>query len=432
MEKGRNLLDRICGNSTTVILGWKLIVYYGCSTARSSELNWKTENMDEKRRQFIAGMAAIAGAAALDGFGLLKVSSAISSPPKSPISRPSRDIKDYPHIIDVIPSKDMKSHFPTIVDACSNPKTNHLSKIPFLIELEVSKIWSESRFEWDALSVVGAAGLQQLMEATARDFGLTVAKSPELQKLNSAISEHKRLRADIGAKRQELHKIVESGSGKLTGTALTRLNKLRADLGKLYAERSAAYEKLRAAKTGYVTKIHGMTVGKRKQFDARFVPELLIPAGVAHIVRDIMECRDFFGGSVEMNVWRGIAAYNSGLERTKKWEGLPYIQETVHFTRNVVSDLTKALELKYAYSTKDPALIAKTKRRIRLEKAYSVYVVKRGDWFDEIVRDQLMDKYKLSYSKALECIRDAKGNRVDPKKMSVIFPNQTFRIYPPK
>jgi hypothetical protein len=175
-----------------------------------------------------------------------------------------------------------------------------------------------------------------------------------------------------------------------------------------------------------------MSEGQRKKTDARFVPELLIPIGVKHIVRDIMECKEFFGGPVEMNVWRGVAAYNSGLERTKTWGGLPFIEETVHFTRSVVSDLTRALEMKYAYSTKDPALIAKTKARIRLREPYSVYVVKRGDNFYEIVREQLMDRYKISYSKALQYIRDSRGNKVDPKKMSIILPNQKFRIYVPK
>ena len=393
----------------------------------------KQAKMDEKRRQFIVGMAAIAGTAAFaDGFGLLKASSALRSATKAPVSRPSRNIKDYPHITDAIPSKDMKLYFSTIVDVCSDPKMDYLSRIPFLIELEVAKIWSESRFEWDAISNAGAAGLQQLMEGTARDFGLTVVKSPELRKLNSAISKYNRLRRSVVTKRQELHKIVESGSGKITGTALVRLNKLRGELGKLYTERAAAYRGLKVAKAGYAKKIRGMTVSKRKRSDARFVPELLIPAGVKHIVRDIMECKDFFGGPVEMNVWRGIAAYNSGLERTKKWKGLPYIQETVHFTRNVLSDLTRMLELKYAYSTKDDALIAKTKRRIRLERAYSVYVVKQGDNFYEIVREQLMDRYGISYKKALEYIRDDKGNKIDPKKMSIIVPNQRFRIYPPK
>jgi hypothetical protein len=390
--------------------------------------------MDEKRRQFIAGMAAIAGAIGLDGLGLLRASSAIQPASKATIGKPSRNIKDYPHITDVIPSKDIKRYFPIIVDACSDPKTNYLSKIPFLIELEASKIWSESRFEWDALSNAGAAGLQQLMGSTARGFGLTVAKSPELRKLDSAISEYKRLREGVIAKRQELHKVVESGSGKISGANLVRLNRLRTDLGNLYTKRAAAYRRLKSAKAGYVTKIRGMTVNQRKRFDARFVPELVIPAGAKHIVRDIMECKDFFGGPIEMNVWRGIAAYNSGLERTKKWVGLPYIQETVYFTRNVLSDLTKTLELKYAYSTRDAALIAKTKKRIGLPKkrAYSVYVVKRGDSFDEIVREQLMDKYKLSYSKALRYIKDEKGNRIDRKKMSIILPNQRFRIYPPR
>ena len=225
---------------------------------------------------------------------------------------------------------------------------------------------------------------------------------------------------------------IETGNDKIAGAKLVKLNKLRVDLANLYTKRSAAYRKMKAEKAKYVAKIHSLTPKDRAKFDARFVPELLIPKGVKHIVRDIMECKDFFGGSVEMNAWRGVAAYNSGLERTKKWGGLPYIEETVHFTRKVLSDLTKTLELKQAYATKDAALIAKAKQRIRLKSAYSVYVVKRGDCFDEIVREQIMDRYKLSYNKALICIKDSKGNKVDPQKMSRIVPNQKFRIYTPQ
>ena len=388
--------------------------------------------MDEKRRQFIAGMAAIAGAAALDGFGLFKALPSVQSAEKISTSKPSRNIKDYPHITEVIPSRDIKLYFPIIVDACSDPKTDYLSKVPFLIELESAKIWSESRFEWDAISVAGAGGLQQLMETTACDFGLTVAKSPQIQQLNTAMSEHRKLRSTMISRRQELHNLAESGSSKLTQSTLNRMNKLRAELADLHTKRSTAYQNLKAARKRYVEKIHSLSPKQREKFDGRFVPELVVPAGIKHIVRDIMECKDFFGGSVDMNVWRGIAAYNSGLERTKKWDGLPFIEETVHYTRGVLSNLTRSLELKYAFATGDANLIAKTRMRIGSVKAYSEYVVKSGDNFYEIVREQIMDRYKLSYSKALGCIRDGQGNKIDPKKISIILPKQRFRIYPPK
>ena len=110
---------------------------------------------------------------------------------------------------------------------------------------------------------------------------------------------------------------------------------------------------------------------------------------------------------------------------------MPFIEETVHFTRNVISDLTRSLEMKYAYSTKDPELIAKTKARIRIKASYSTYVVKQGDNFYEIVREQLMDRYKISYSKALQHIKDSNGNKINPKNMSIILPKQKFRIYVP-
>jgi hypothetical protein len=152
---------------------------------------------------------------------------------------------------------------------------------------------------------------------------------------------------------------------------------------------------------------------------------------VKHLVKGITECRNFFGGTVEMNVWRGIAAYNAGLASVKTWGGLPFIEETVHYTRKVISDFTKALEMKYAYSTKDPALIAETRKRIRLKKPYFVYVVKVGDNFFRIVRDTLMERYDLSYSEAVRYIRDSQGNEIDPRNMSLILPNQQFRIYVP-
>jgi urate oxidase len=63
-------------------------------------------------------------------------------------------------------------------------------------------------------------------------------------------------------------------------------------------------------------------------------------------------------------LWRGVAAYNCGLQRTKDWKGMPFIRETVLYARDILFNLTKMLELKYAYSTGDNTLIAKTKQRL--------------------------------------------------------------------
>lgn len=320
--------------------------------------------MDGTRRKFITSITAIFGTAAMDGFGLLKLS-ALQAESSIQVA-PSRSLKDYPHITDVFPSKDLESFFPIIVDACLDPKWDLLTKIPFLIELEVSKIWKESSFKLYALSNSAAGGLQQFMIPTARDMGLKVVDSPESQNLNLSISNHRNLQKDIGAKRQELYNIVESGSGKLTQSQINEINRLRAEIGELNEKRSEAYEIMVKAKTEYINKISSMTREQLIEFDARFVPELAVPAGVIYIAKGIFECQKFFGGSIEMNTWRGLAAYNSGLERTKQSEGLPYIQETVNYTRRVISDITKMLELKYAYSTEDPEIINKTKNRFRI------------------------------------------------------------------
>ena len=388
--------------------------------------------MDLKRRHFITGIAAAAGVSALDGFGLLRASAAAQSVARAVVDNPSRRLEDYPHITDTIPSRDMHRYFSLIVDACAAPGTGYLSKVPFIIELEVAKIWSESRFEWDALSAVGAAGLQQLMAETARKYDLTVIESPEFVRVNKWICKYRQLRFSTGATRQKLYRMAESGTGSISKRRIGAMNTLRAELRELDDQRAAAYENLAAARRAYRDKIRCMTPDQRKKTDARFAPELHIPVGVRHLVRGILECRDFFGGPVEMNVWRGIAAYNSGLARVKTWGGLPFIEETVHFTRNVVSDLTRTLEMKYAYANGDAALIAETRMRLGLRKPYFMYVVKVGDTFFRIVREQIMERYELTFADALKHIRDGQGNEVNPKDMSTIFPDQQFRIYVPE
>lgn len=380
----------------------------------------------------MAGTAAVAGMSMLDGMGLFRTAARASSAARATDPNPSRNLEDYPHITDVIQSRDMKNYFRLIVDACADPREDYLSRVPFLIELEVAKIWSESRFEWDAVSSAGAAGLQQLMASTARQYGIPVANSSELANFDAAIVRYRESKAEAAARRQQLYILSESGAGGMNPTLIERINEARIELEDLNKKRTAAYHNLQAAKDLYVETIRGMTENERGKKDARFVPAIHIPVGVKHLVGNITECRKYFGGPVEMNVWRGIAAYNAGLSRVKTWGGFPFIEETVYYTRNIISDLTRSLEMKYAYSTGNPALIAETRKRIGLREPFFVYVVKVGDNFFRILREQLMERYDLSYSEALQYIRDSEGNAVDPEKMSIILPDQQFRIYVPE
>jgi hypothetical protein len=321
-------------------------------------------DMNKTRRRFIAEVTAIAGIAAFDGFGLMRTSSALQANSQQNTNEPSRDIRDYSHVTDVIKSKDIVTHFPLLVSACSDYKGVYLSQIPFLIELEVCKIWKESLFEWDAISNVGAGGLQQLMEATARgDIGLTIVSSTEIKELNTAVTEYTKILKDISAKRQSLYTLVESGSGNLTQSAITKINALRSEMDDLETQKDSALKRLKSAKSSYSDKIHSIKREELKDFDARFVPELAIPGGMKYLADIILECKEYFGGPIEMNVWRGVAAYNCGLQRAKDWDGMPFIRETVLYTRDILFNLTKMMELKYAYSTGDSTLIAKTKRK---------------------------------------------------------------------
>ena len=321
--------------------------------------------MNKERRKFIAEIAAIAGVAAIDGFGLLRNSSALQANTQQKTAEQSQNIKDYPHITDVIFSKNVETYFPLVVSACADPKDNYLAEIPFLIELEVCKIWKESLFEWDAISTVGAGGLQQLMDFTAKgDLGISITPSPEIAELNTSVAEYTKSQKGISSKRQSLYTLVESGSGDLTKATITKINAIRSEMASLEIKKDDALKKLKSAKNIYANKIKSINRDELNKFDGRFVPELSIPAGTKYLADIILECKAYFGGPIEMNVWRGVAAYNCGLGMTKEWNGMPFIRETVLYTRDILYNLTRMLELKYAYSTGDNDVIAKTKQKM--------------------------------------------------------------------
>jgi len=89
--------------------------------------------MNKTRRRFIAEVTAIAGIAAFDGFGLMGTSSALQANSQQNTNEPSRDIRDYPHVTDVIKSKDIATHFPLLVSACSDYKGVYLSQIGIIV-----------------------------------------------------------------------------------------------------------------------------------------------------------------------------------------------------------------------------------------------------------------------------------------------------------
>lgn len=322
--------------------------------------------MNKGRRKFLAEIAAVIGISAIDGFGLLRTSSALAADSPQSQKEPSRDIRDYPHITDVLRSKNIEAHFPLVVSACADPRMNYLADIPFLIELEVCKMWKESLFEWDAVSNVGAGGLQQLMDFTAREVGLTITDSAELKALNSAVADNNRLAKEISSKRQSIYTLVDTGSENLTQATINKINDIRKEIGGLSTKKESAYNRLKDAKSSYSRKIHSLSKSELATFDARFVPEKAISAGTKYVFDITMECKNYFGGSAEMNVWRGLAAYNAGPQSAKNWYGMPFIRETVLYTRDIIFNLSKMMELKNAYATGDSTLVAKTKQRFKL------------------------------------------------------------------
>lgn len=240
---------------------------------------------------------------------------------ESPPSVASYDA--YRYILNRFPVGDYLS---IIVEACRRQE----DVFPIEPEIEVAKLWQESSFRPDAISLAGAVGIAQFIPETARDgYGMRVYVTRDY---TDGVELRKRYLAktrDVDAALQEnrfdrvrQYKLEADELGKQANTAFTRY------------------------KQDIQSKISGKSLSARIALDQRLDPELSIQNGVQHLAEVSRACADRFGGSVRHNVLRGLAAYNAGLDQVLKFDGMPFLFQTVDYVRKIMVTYDRLIALR--------------------------------------------------------------------------------------
>lgn len=240
---------------------------------------------------------------------------------EGPPPRPIEPFERYRYILQRFP---IQEFLPIIVDECQRQQ----AVFPLEPEIEVAKLRQESLFKPDAISLAGAAGLAQFLPTTAQErFGMTVYVTRDY---TDGVDQQKQFQAETrlvdAALRDNQFKLVQK-------------HKLQADkLGKLATESFIRY------KQDLGSRIASVSPAERAGLDQRFDSDLCIRNGVRYLAELCRACADRFKGPDRHNILRGLAAYNSGLDQVFKFDGLPFIFQTVDYVRKIMTLYDQLIE----------------------------------------------------------------------------------------
>jgi hypothetical protein len=175
--------------------------------------------------------------------------------------------------------------------------------------LFVALIKQESDFDTLAISYVGAAGLTQIMPATAKDMGMSNIHMPEYY--NNALALIKQEKESRNRAMAALFKITEDDKLKYAEEARS-LMQTSLDLGQ---ERETLIKKY---KKELLT----------ERTDERLDPAKAIEYGLIYFAR-LMEAQK---GDISL----ALASYNAGRQRVEEYKGIPPFSETIGFRNGVL------------------------------------------------------------------------------------------------
>lgn len=230
-----------------------------------------------------------------------------------PAPAPIMALDQYRYILDRYQIDDI---LPIIVDACRRQQ----EVFPLEPEVEVALLRQESLFNPQAISLAGAAGIAQFIPETAQEtFGMQVYVTEDYTEAvilqDAFLAENRKVSAAL---RNNQFRQVEA-------------HKIKADEIKAQAD-----QKFIRYKKALEAAVSGRSEAARGALDQRLDPELAIQNGVQYLAELCRTCADHFQGSVRHNVLRGLAAYNAGLDQVFKFDGMPFIFQTVDYVRKIM------------------------------------------------------------------------------------------------
>ncbi|HEY9706548.1 MAG TPA: lytic transglycosylase domain-containing protein [Allocoleopsis sp.] len=219
-----------------------------------------------------------------------------------------------------------RKYFEMIAD--SNTKYCNIFDVP--IEYHIALVRQESAYLSRVHSFAGALGLGQLMRYTAEGLGMKVfdkKKFPKAFELEDTLrKEYKKsniLYSEISNMSNNLFRSEMSHSELLNQINL--IKKFKHERAQTWNILNAVYEEARYAYKNIT-----------EDDDDRLNPKIALDFSAKHLAENCLKMQNHFGGRKIHNILRGLAAYNSDVERTIKNLGLPFIPETTNYVRRIM------------------------------------------------------------------------------------------------
>ncbi|MFO7784913.1 MAG: transglycosylase SLT domain-containing protein [Desulfatiglandales bacterium] len=188
-------------------------------------------------------------------------------------------------------------------------KLNPGETVPMDPLLFLALIRQESQFDTKAISIVGAAGLTQIMPKTATDMGMENVYHPDY--FDRAFS---LLQDERKARKEALDALYAITPENREGKALEARGRMQASLG-LRLERQRLFAKYRGEL-------------RKQPSDPRLHPEKAVEYGMRYFTGLLQDQK----GDISL----ALASYNAGPHRVLQYKGIPPFGETVRFRNRVL------------------------------------------------------------------------------------------------
>lgn len=220
-------------------------------------------------------------------------------------------------------------------------------------EFHIGMLQQESSFDPDAVSPAPAIGIAQFMYYTAKGMGMKVYSQGDFPELYQKENEIKLLN-------REATKAAELAMSDYRNNRFNVLqeHKLAAD----------ALIKEREALRYQIYRFYMENLGRID--DERKNPDVAVPMSFRHLAESARWADKEYRGRPAHSIIRALAVYNSGYGNVRKGNGLPFIQETINYTRNIMINADKIApkhDLKYKYDANSQILA-----EMMASKIYSV------------------------------------------------------------
>lgn len=209
-----------------------------------------------------------------------------------------------------------------VIEACMRNKRI----FPIDPLFEIIKIKIESNFNENAISPVGAVGLEQFMPETARMYGMNVydGRYYEMMNLRTRL-----IGLNVSIERRKWN-------NNIINLSFDDFQRLQKDILS-----SQILEK----KVNEVFEEHKEDLLNNRALDDRFNSEISINNAVHYLACLARDCKKHFGGPYEHIIENALASYNAGFGNVIKSGGVPFNFETHNYVRKVKRIYDKLYDL---------------------------------------------------------------------------------------